>query len=288
VINEQENLYKTKAQIRVRDFLAERGPILASINDIARQLGIARNTVRDALHKFEHAGVITKRVVRQGGKQGLAIDPVGIRSTNPADQPGRPTRSTGPVDRASSMIDLNINKSNQSKASEGIAPADEFAGWADATIALYWPNLLSHGLDQEALATAIRLRRDAGKKVVREIWSQALDKAEWELETFGHLTHQKKGEKVAKPVAFICNSLAKWGTFTGHPDYVSEEELLLQQAAQELKKKQRLQQELDDMQFANWWGSLSDDERQQVDEAQKVPGPVEKWRKVYFRKHIKE
>jgi hypothetical protein len=153
-------------------------------------------------------------------------------------------------------------------------------------MATMWPRVFEAGFRLEHLRSVLAARTKIGKGLDRDMLALSLDRADWELERFGHLTDLGSGEKVKNPQGYLFTALARWGVVRPHPDYVSREEIEAENAAKEVERRKQAARTAEEALFASWRESL-DREALETLFAACPGGPKEVWLKNHWRTHVR-
>ncbi len=301
-------------QRRVLLFLLQARPYIITFARIAASTGLGEASARTILRRLAALDFLTFKKARDGNLQGVRMAfnqelCQAFRQSLDERQEGHTqNRSIGqsqdhsvdltqgqphsqpvfqPATQPATLIPLLKKEGKESilpgenQEQEG----DPLAEWTDDLLALLWPKTFAAGFRMEHLRRVADMRRTLGRPLERDMVRTSLDRGEWELEKFGHLNDLSTNEKVRNVQAYLFTALARWGILRPHPDYVSREEELLNQAAKEHEQRRQAARQLEDSRFQAWRDGLSP---AQLDEAMRgcPGGPKDIWLKTYWKKNL--
>ncbi|OLN27979.1 hypothetical protein DVDV_1839 [Desulfovibrio sp. DV] len=299
-------------QRKVLDLLLAAKPYIVKFRDIALALDMREASVRTILRRLEALSFLSFKKARDGNIQGvtvtfnqhvieqyqcdqtlsLSLTPfAGLPVSQSASQPQFMSPSPSPSLQPSQPITTSVSPEASRSPSdlidrkENISLSEDF-GWDDSLLSIMWPLVHETGFGLEQIVAAGRTRAKLGKELDRDRVSLTLDRAEWELETIGHLTELATGERVRNPAGYIFTALARWGVLRAHPQYVSREEEEAGKAAAELQRRREASEKIEADQFEAFKAGMSPEELESL--LRQCPGGNRDiWLKFYWRTQIR-
>ncbi|NDY58590.1 hypothetical protein G3N56_17790 [Desulfovibrio sulfodismutans] len=305
-------------QRRVLLFLLSARPYIITFSQIAAATGMGEASARTILRRLAVLDFLTFKKARDGNLQGvrMAFNQELCQAFRQALEHGPESQTLSYSQSPSLSLSLNhslkhsINQNLsqpitrpdsqpatlsplfQKEGKESILPGEAsekdrpwFDDWSDEFLAFLWPKTYGVGFRMDHVRRAAATRQTLGRPLERDLVRVSLDRCEWEIENLGDLNDLKSGEKVRNPQAYLFMALSKWGILRPHPDYVSREEELAREAAQELSSRQEAARQMEDAQFAAWRDGLDADALTEV--LRGFPGgPRDVWVKNYWKKHV--
>ncbi len=305
-------------QRRVLLFLLSARPYIITFSQIAAATGMGEASARTILRRLAVLDFLTFKKARDGNLQGVRMafnqelcqafrqameqhpeshtlnhslnQSINLSQGHSQNHSSNQSLSQ-PVTRPDSQP-ATLSPLFQKEGKESILPGQEpekdrswFDEWSDDFLAFLWPKTYAVGFRMDHVRRVAATRQTLGRPLERDLVRVSLDRCEWEIETFSELTDLKSGEKVRNPQAYLFMALSKWGILRPHPDYVSREEELVRQAAQELSSRKEAARQMEDALFEKWRDGLDADALTEV--MRGFPGgPREVWMKNYWKKHV--
>jgi hypothetical protein len=214
-----------------------------------------------------------------------------IRQTNQTDQSDRPTRQanqTVQLDRPNGQSNWTdhppflVSKKEDLLTKKGGAEKKETFGessWAigDETIAIAWPYLAAAGWRQHQLDQLQKIFTVKG--IDFTVAQQAMNYAEWQLLNGG--INDREGKPVNDPVAWLFKALSTFGYYKRPQGYISPEEQLAKDRAEEAKriellekKAEQAEKKFDRAKALAWFDALSPEAQDEILSAQPGGNPV--------------
>ncbi|MFU2207860.1 hypothetical protein [Solidesulfovibrio sp. C21] len=296
-------------QRRVLNLLLQTKPYIVKFRDIAAALDMREASVRTIMRRLDALGFLTFRKARDGNLQGVRVvfnQPLieQYQQDHTCDQTVTPSLSLTRSQLKDLSQDLSlsmsrsqsINTPHSQSASLSVPLEIEkkenlsiqaLEGWDEAFLELMWPRVFAAGLRQEQIGQAAAAREKLGKALERDLVALSLDRAEWELETWGKLVDLQTGEPVRSVPAYIFTALARWGVLRAHPEYVSREEAEAEAAVAALRRRKEALETLESVRFEQYRDALTAKELESI--MQGFPGgSKDAWIKKHWRKNVRD
>lgn len=296
-------------QRRVLDLLLETKPYIIRFRDIAAVLNMREASVRTILRRLATLSFLTFKRARDGNVQGVRVAfnvqladqyknerqaeqiCTDALSHSPSQSPGL-TNVIGLSHSPSQSPDQPLTKPDTKPLPLKIDRKEDlsiscFEDWDKEFLELMWPHVATAGFGLDQIRQAVAARDKLGKPLDRDCVAVSLDRAEWELETTGRIVDLASNEDVRSVPAYIFTALARWGVLRPHPDYVSREEREAEAAREELQRRKKAADALEQARFEAYVAGLSQTE---LEEAMRgfPGGSRDAWLKNHWRKHVRD